>query len=134
MKPKKYRKNETTDVSEKSERKKKPFKWKQLCLTVAAIAAAYAVLAIMLEYEQEYIWIIYELCAGLPLIAYTVVVRGRFGELPEPDELPLEWSAEEKEAFLEGERALRDKGRPYLYFSVPFLMALIIGFVVQYWF
>ncbi len=134
MKPKKYRQNDPLLPQNKPERKKKPFKWKQLCLTIAATALAYAVLALMLEFDQEYIWLIYELCAGLPLIAYTVVVRGRFGDLPEPDELPPEWSEAEKEAFLAEERALRDKGRPYLYFAVPFIMAVLIGFIVQTWF
>lgn len=135
MKPKRYRQNMPSELPPKENgKKKKPFKWKQLGITVVATAVAYAILALMLELRQDYIWIVYELCAGLPLIAYTVVVRGRFGELPERDELPPEWSDAEKDAFLAEEQAVRDKGRPYLYFSVPFLMAILIGFIVQNWF
>ena len=81
MKPKKYRQNELKEQVNAPKREKKPFKWKQLCLTVLATAVAYALLALMLEFRQDYIWIIYELCAGLPLVAYTVIVRGRFGEI-----------------------------------------------------
>ena len=133
MKPKKYRQNELSEQKNAPKREKKPFKWKQLCLTVLAIAAAYAFLALMLEFRQEYIWIVYELCGGLPLVAYTVIVRGRFGVLPKRDELPSEWSDAEKDAFLKAEQALRDKGRPYLYFAIPFIMSVLIGFIVQYW-
>ena len=133
MKPKKYRQNELREQQNAPKREKKPFKWKQLCLTVLATAVAYAFLALMLEFRQEYIWIIYELLGGLPLVAYTVVVRGRFGVLPEKDELPPEWSDAEKDAFLKEEQALRDKGRPYLYFAIPFIMSILIGFIAQYW-
>lgn len=133
MKPKKYRQNELKEQQNAPKREKKPFKWKQLVLTVLATAAAYAFLALMLEFRQEYMWIVYELCGGLPLVAYTVIVRGRYGNLPERDELPPEWSDAEKDAFLAEEQALRDKGRPYLYFAIPFIMSLLIGFIANYW-
>ena len=133
MKPKKYRQNELKEQQNAPKREKKPFKWKQLGLTVLATAAAYAFLALMLEFRQEYMWIVYELCGGLPLVAYTVIVRGRYGSLPQKDELPPEWSDAEKDAFLAEEQALRDKGRPYLYFAIPFIMSLLIGFIANYW-
>ena len=133
MKPKKYRQNELKEQQNAPKREKKPFKWKQLVLTVLATAAAYAFLALMLEFRQEYMWIVYELCGGLPLVAYTVIVRGRYGNLPERDELPPEWSDAEKDAFLAEEQALRDKGRSYLYFAIPFIMSLLIGFIANYW-
>ena len=133
MKPKKYRQNELREQQNAPKREKKPFKWKQLGLTVLATAAAYAFLALMLEFRQEYMWIVYELCGGLPLVAYTVIVRGRYGSLPQKDELPPEWSDAEKDAFLAEEQALRDKGRPYLYFAIPFIMSLLIGFIANYW-
>ena len=133
MKPKKYRQNELKEQQNAPKRAKKPFKWKQLLLTVLATAAAYTFLALMLEFRQEYMWIVYELCGGLPLVAYTVIVRGRYGTLPEREDLPNEWSDAEKDAFLKEEQALRDKGRPYLYFAVPFIMSLIIGFIANYW-
>lgn len=94
---------------------------------------AYGILKALLIYEQRYFWIIYELAAGLPIIAYIIIVRGRLGTLPLPEELPPAWSDEEKAEFLANEKRARAKGRPCLYIALPFIFALMIAVITEYY-
>lgn len=109
------------------------FQWKKALLMILAGILAYGILKALLIYEQRYFWIIYELAAGLPIIAYIIIVRGRLGTLPLPEELPPAWSDEEKTDFLENEKRIRNKGRPCLYTAFPFIFALMIAVITEYY-
>lgn len=109
------------------------FQWKKALLMLAAGILAYGVLKALLTLEQRYFWIIYELAAGIPIIIYIINVRGRLGTLPLPEELPPSWSDEEKTAFLDNERTIRKRGRPCLYTAFPFIFALMIAVITEYY-
>ena len=109
------------------------FQWKKALLMLAAGIVAYGVLKALLTFELRYFWIIYELAAGIPIIIYIIIVRGRLGTLPLPEELPPSWSDEEKTAFLDNEKLVRRRGRPCLYTAFPFIFALMTAVITEYY-
>ncbi len=127
----KIEKNKQSQEPPKYEKVK--FQWKKALLLLLIGIAAYAVLKTLLLYEQRYFWIIYELAAGIPIIVYIVIVRGRIGSLPTPEELSDAWSDEQKTEFLSNEKRLRDRGRVCLYIAFPFIFALMIAVITEYY-
>lgn len=111
---------------------KTKFKWKKALLLFGIGALLYAVLKVFLLMDLRIFFVIYEILAGIPIIAYVIVVRGRLSKTPLPEELPDDWSPAEKQAFIDEENALKQKGRPFLYVALPLIIAVMMAFVSEY--
>ncbi len=94
---------------------------------------AYVVLKVMLLLDQRYFIIFYELFAGIPIIVYVCIVRGRTGVLPKREQLPDEWTDDEKTLFLSQETERRKRGKICLYIAFPFIIALIVALLTEYY-
>ncbi len=134
MKPKKYRFSEqkNSPTAPTQPENKKPRLKKTLILLVIAMAA-YTVLKVFIELGYLWVFIIFELCAAIPILVYIIIVRGRLGKLPPPEELPDSWSEDEKLRFLAAEKQRKDDGRIYLYIAFPFIAAVLVGFVSEFY-
>ena len=108
------------------------FKWKKALLLFGSGILLYAILKVFLVLDLRIFFVIYELLAAIPIIAYIIVVRGRLGNAPKPEELPDDWSDAEKQAFIEEEAALKKKGRPLLFVAFPILIAVMMAFITEY--
>jgi len=135
MKPKKYRFNEqkNTETAPAQSENKKP-RLKKLLIMLGIAMVAYAVLKVFLELGYLWIFIVFELCGAIPIIVYVIIVRGRMGKLPRPEELPDSWSESEKQTFIATEKQRKEDGKIYLYIAFPFIAAVLIGFVTEFYF
>lgn len=141
MKPKKFRfreiKNTATPPDNGTrprfspEEKKRRIKKALILLSISMVA--YAVLKVFLTLGYLFVFIIFELLAAIPVIVYVIIVRGRMGKLPRPEELPDSWSEEEKYRFLETEKQRKKDGQIYLYLAFPFIAAVFIAFVTEFY-
>jgi len=141
MKPKKYTPNERENPSSPQnsgtrtplspKEKKKKLKTALILLGIAAVL--YAALKILLDEGYLWVFVAYEIAASIPIIVYVIIVRGRLGKLPLPDELPEEWSESEKLEFLETEKQRRKDGKVYLYIATPLIIAILVAFVTEFY-
>lgn len=113
---------------------KTKFKWKHALKYLGIGFLLYAVLKVLLLLDLRIFFVIYELLAGIPIIAYVIVVRGRMGKTPTPEELPEDWSPAEKQAFIDEENALKKKGRPLIMVALPLIIAIMMAFITEYFF
>lgn len=138
MKPKKFRYNEPKEPETPSRRppltpEEKKRKLKKALILLIISAVAYAVLKLILELGYLWIFIVFEICAAIPIIVYVIIVRGRMGKLPLPEELPDTWSDDEKMRFLETEKQRKKDGRIYLYIAFPLIVAILVAFVTEFY-
>lgn len=129
---KKFKKPLFIKAAQQQPYEKVKFNWKKALLLIGAGVLAYTALKVLLIYDQRYFFIVFEIAASIPILAYIIVVRGRLGKTPKPEELPTEWSDKEKQDFINDENAKKKKGKPLLYVAFPFLMAVMIAFVTEY--
>ena len=113
---------------------KTKFKWKQALKYLGIGFLLYAVLKVLLLLDLRIFFVVYEILAGIPIIAYVIVVRGRMGKTPTPEELPDDWSPAQKQAFIDEENSLKKKGRPLLMVALPLLIAIMMAFITEYFF
>lgn len=132
MKPKKFRFNETNIPPSTPNEPKKP-KLKKALILFGVALVAYAILKVMLELGYLWTFVVFELLGAIPIIVYVIIVRGRMGKLPLPEELPDEWSEQEKQVFLATEKQRKKDGEIYLYIAFPFIAAVLIGFVTEFY-
>lgn len=135
MKPKKYRLNEPLryeNTPTPQGEPKKP-KLKKVLLMLAIALASYTVLKVFIELGYLWMFIVFEICGAIPILVYVVIVRGRMGKLPLPEELPDSWSEEEKQIFLATEKQRKEDGKIYLYIAFPFIAAVLVGFVSEFY-
>ena len=132
MKPKKYRFSEQKLTETNPTEPKKP-KIKKLLIMLGIAMIAYAFLKVMLELGFLWMFIAFELLGAIPIIVYVIIVRGRMGKLPLPEELPDEWSEEEKHTFIATEKQRKEDGKVYLYIAFPFIAAVLIAFVTEFY-
>ena len=135
MKPKKYRFNEQkqSTVSQNGDSAPKKPKLKKVLLMLAIALVAYTVLKVFVELGYLSAFLVFEICGAIPILVYVVIVRGRMGKLPLPEELPDSWSEEEKLTFLATEKQRKEDGKIYLYIAFPFIAAVLIGFVSEFY-
>ncbi len=113
---------------------KKPKNSQKLLILIGLGVLAYALLKIMLILEQTYFVIVYELLAGVPIIVYVCIVRGRLGTPPTEEMLPSAWTKEEKQLYLSQLHEQRKKGKVCMNAAFPFIMALIAALVTEIYF
>ena len=111
---------------------KTKFKWKKALLLFGSGVVLYAILKIFLVLDMRIAFVIYEILASIPVIVYIIVVRGRLGNTPKPEELPDDWSDAQKQSFIDEENALKKKGRPLLFIAFPLLIAVMMAFITEY--
>ncbi len=134
MKPKKYRLSEQKNTpSDPIQAESKKPRLKKILIMLAVAMVAYAVLKVFLTLGHLWVFIVFELCAGIPLIVYVIIVRGRMGKLPLPEELPDSWSESEKLEFIATEKQRKESGKIYLYIAFPFIAAVLVGFVSEFY-
>lgn len=132
MKPKKYRNGEST-VPAPPKEKAKGSRLKRALPLLGLSAVAYAVLKIFIELGHLWVFVLFEIIASVPIIVYVILVRGRMGRLPLPEELPDSWSEAEKNSFIATEKQRRSTARPCLYIAFPFIVAVLVAFVTEYY-
>jgi uncharacterized membrane protein len=132
MKPKKYRYNEQR-AQQITPTEQKKTKLKKILIMLGIAMIAFAILKILLELGYLWAFIVFELLGGIPIIAYIIVVRGRMGKSPLPEELPDEWSEDEKQSFLATEKQRKEDGKIYLYIAFPFISAVLIAFITEFY-
>ncbi len=111
---------------------KTKFKWKKALLLFGSGVVLYAILKIFLVLDMRIAFVIYEILASIPVIVYIIVVRGRLGNTPKPEELPDDWTDAQKQSFIDEENALKKKGRPLLFIAFPLLIAVMMAFITEY--
>ena len=132
MKPKKYRFSEQKLSQPTHSEPKKP-KLKKLLIMLGIAMLFFAVLKVFIELGHLWMFIAYELLGAIPIIVYVIIVRGRMGKIPLPEELPDEWSEEEKQTFIATEKQRKEDGKIYLYIAFPFIAAVLIAFVTEFY-
>ncbi len=108
-------------------------KSKKLLTLLALGIVAYGILKAMLSLGQTYFWIVYELLAGVPFIVYICIVRGRVGKPPTEEMLPDTWTLAEKRLFIEQTKEQHRKGKICMNIAFPFLMALLVAVVTEWY-
>jgi len=111
---------------------KTKFKWKKALLLFGSGVLLYVILKIFLVLDMRIAFVIYEILASIPVIVYIIVVRGRLGNTPKPEELPDDWSDAQKQSFIDEENALKKKGRPLLFIAFPLIISVMIAFITEY--
>ena len=113
---------------------KTKFKWKKALGIFGIGALLYVILKVLILLDLRIFFVVYEVIASAIMIAYVVVVRGRMGKTPPPEELPDDWSPAQKQAFIDEENALKKKGRPLLMVALPFIVAIMMAFITEYFY
>ncbi len=106
-------------------------KLKKVAPLLALGVLAYAFLKAMLVLGNDIFVIIYELLAGVPIIVYICIVRGRVGTPPSEEMLPSEWTSDEKKLFLKQIKEQREKGKICIRIAFPFILALIVAVLTE---
>ena len=134
MKPKKFRSGDPkpSAASPSPTESKKP-KLKKALILFGIGMVAFAVLKVLLELGYLWAFIVFELLGAIPIIVYVVIVRGRMGKIPLPEELPEQWSEAEKLSFIETEKRRKADGKIYLYIAFPFIAAVLVAFVTEFY-
>ena len=134
MKPKKLRLNETKpSFPDPPEKEKNKIKIKKAIFLLGISLIAFTVLKILLEFGHLWAFVLFELLGGIPIIIYVVIVRGRMGKIPRPEELPDNWSEDEKMVFIATEKQRKKDGQIYIYIAFPFIAAVLIGFITEFY-
>ncbi len=108
-------------------------KSKKLLILLGLGVLAYALLKVLLLLDQTYFVIVYELLAGVPIIVYVCIVRGRVGTPPSEDMLPSEWTPEEKKLFLKQAKERHEKGKICMSIAFPFIVALAVALITEWY-
>lgn len=132
MKPKKYRNGEGLLPAPPKE-KTKGSRLKRALPLLGLSAVAYAVLKIFIELGHLWVFVFFEIVASVPIIVYVVMVRGRMGKIPLSEELPDSWSEAEKAEFIATEKQRKSTARPCLYIAFPFIVAVLVAFITEYY-
>ena len=113
---------------------KTKFKWKKALGIFGIGALLYVILKVLILLDLRIFFVVYEVIASVIMIAYVIVVRGRMGKTPSPEELSDTLSPAEKQAFIDEENALKKKGRPLLMVALPFIVAIMMAFITEYFY
>ncbi len=104
--------------------KRKPFPKKKALWLLLPLVGFFAVYQIALALFWNGILHVYCIAAGLLAVAYAIWNRGVF-RIPDREELPEDWTPEDKTAFLAEQTERKRRSEILLYFLIPLIATVM---------
>lgn len=92
--------------------------WILWAVTLASVAVIFGVYQLCVQLNFKYIVHIYAVLLGIFTVCYAILNRGFYNKTLTLEELPGEWTVEQKEAFL-------SRGKKAKYFLIPVIGILL---------
>jgi len=117
----------------KSIKKKSKFNWKRLLILSGEFIVVFAIYQLFVAMELIAImWIYVIITCGL-FVAYISINREFSRTIPGEDQLPEEWTYEQKTKFIAETRARRDKSKPMIMLMFPFVVTIMVDVVYLFY-
>jgi len=123
-------------------RKLKQFNRKIVIRLLISFVVVFGIYQLCIKLSEIYgIFLIQEIMLSVYYIATTVIAcifivqnRGISNDIPTPDQLSPNWSAEKKEDFIEKYKASKEKAKKWLYILIPLIFTLLIDTIYLFYF
>ena len=110
------------------ETEKKPFQWKKALILFLSFLGFFTLYQIGVYLEWLYVLHAYAITSGVLALVYGIWNRGVFS-MPKHEELPKDWSKQEKEAFLAGIADRKRRSSILLYFLIPMILSIVFDMI-----
>ncbi len=108
----------------RKKKQKEHFPWKKAGLLFLSLILFFSAYQIAIYFYQGWIVHTYCIAAGVLVVLYALINRGVFS-IPSPENLPDEWSKEQKAIFIAEQQKRRRISSVLLYFLIPILMTVV---------
>jgi hypothetical protein len=114
-------------------KKTKKFNWKRLLILCGEFVVVFAIYQLFVAFEQIAIMWIYIIIACGLFVAYIATNREFSRAIPSEDQLPEDWTDEQKHEFITETKKRREKSKPFVMLMTPFVVTIMIDVVYLFY-